>query len=237
MAWASTREAPPCAWSWDGRDGFEMYAEEAEACDDVARVVAEHGDQFAGCRVVEVGCGRGACLHYALTVLGASAVLGLDPSEGAVAATLRTVGALGGLAVVLRDPLPGFALDFGATVAWSHGVVEHVEGSAVDEHVALLARLSRRWVAISAPDPRSPTYAAWRRDRLDREDWPWGFEEPLDSYAPACRAAGLDVVFDGTTARSPAALAAFLRGPDGSTRPVPAGEPGLYTLVVGRVPA
>lgn len=236
MPWASTREAPPCEWSWVDRDGLHMHPEEQAACDDVARVLAEQGTAFGGVRVVEVGCGRGACLHYARSVLGASAVFGLDPSAGAVDATLRTIGEAGGKARRLGDEgAVEEAVAFGADLAWSHGVVEHLDGDeAIRAHVELLARVSRRWVAISAPNPSSPVYAEWRRRRLDAENWPWGFEEPLAGYGDVCRAVGLDVVFDGATARTRDSMNAFLATLE--LDDVPANEPGLYTLVVARVP-
>lgn len=224
-------------WSWDGRNGFSMFAEEQEACDDVARILSSHGHPFPGLRVVEVGCGRGACLHYAQSVLGASSVFGLDPSAGAVDATLRTIGEAGGKARRLGDEgAVEEAVAFGADLAWSHGVVEHLDGDdAIRAHVALLAKLSRKWVAISAPNPNSAIYATWRRRLLDQERWQWGFEEPLESYAPAAIAAGLIIVTDTTTARSRRAAAPFVRDRDGWTQEYRDEAPGFYTLLIARV--
>lgn len=238
MPWATTRDAPPHAWDFTHADGNRMHTEEAEACDDVAWVIAGRAERLSralsGRRVIEVGSGRGACLAYAMRALGAEACFGLDPSPGAVAATLRTIGPLGGKAGRIGDPeAEAEALAFGADLAWSHGVIEHTEGEATARHVADLIRFSRRWVAISAPNPRSPTYAAWRRNLLDNESWSWGFEEPADGYADVLLAAGCEVVYDGTTAGSLAALSPFLRSL-GRPEVVPADEPGLYTLVIAR---
>ena len=241
MPWATTREAPPHDWDFTHANGYDMHAEEAESCEDVARILADAdrvGPMLTGRRVIEIGSGRGACLRYAVHALGAVACHGLDPSPGAVAATNRTIESLGGKAGLLGDPeAEAEALAFGADLAWSHGVVEHVEGDAIDRHVADLIRFSTRWVALAAPNPRSPIYAAWRRHLLDAERWVWGFEEPLDGYADRFAAAGCSVIFDGTTASSPASLSPFLRTlsvvPGWERAP---DEPGLYTLVVARVP-
>lgn len=241
MAWATTREAPPSAWDFTNANGYDMHAEEAEACDDVARVIADadrSGPMLTGRRVIEIGSGRGACLRYAVRTLCASACHGLDPSPGAVAATIRTIETLGGKAGQLGDPeAEAEALAFGADVAWSHGVIEHAEGDGIDRHIADLIRFSSRWIAISAPNPRSPIYAAWRRHLLDTERWAWGFEEPLDGYADRLAAAGCSIIFDGTTSRSPSSSAPFratLRTVPGWAEPDDA--PGLYTLVVARIP-
>lgn len=240
MAWETTREAPPHDWDFAKANGYDMHAEEADACEDVARIVAEAdkaGPMLVGRRVIDVGSGRGACLRFAVRTLGAAACFGIDPSPGAVVATIHTIETIGGRVGRLGDPDgEAAALAFGADLAWSHGVAEHTEGDEIDRHIADLIRFSSRWVALSAPNPRSPTYAAWRRRLLDTERWAWGFEEPLDGYADRFLAAGCEVVYDGTTARSPGARAPFLQLPGGWTHAPADDEPGLYTLVVARVP-
>ena len=67
-----------------------MYAEEKAACDHVAFVLNDYDPPgFKGRHVLELGSGRGACLRYAATELGAGRVTGIDVLPGSVEATMR----------------------------------------------------------------------------------------------------------------------------------------------------
>lgn len=243
MAWRTTEEAPPAVWCWSddlAEEGI-ICAEEEAACvavDEALRVA--DGQGIKGRSVLELGCGRGACLRWARDH-GASRLVGVDRAEGALRATRLCLGPAVDLvqAEAVSTGLPARCVD----LVWSHGVVEHFRPEELGPYLAEAVRLSSRWVAFSAPNPACGAYAAFRRHLLEIEAWVWGYEEPLQSYAPALRALGCEIVADVDVGWDWLAMRSYVgRLPEpeqGYWRAlIEAGRvPGVYTVVVARVPA
>jgi SAM-dependent methyltransferase len=240
MAWRTTEEAPPRAWAWPESVG--MYEEERAACVAVDRILrAQTGAGLAGRTVLELGCGRGACLRYAREHLSAGPLIGVDRAEGAIEAATRALADLPDVRIVRAEAtatgLPGGCAD----VVWSHGVVEHFRPDELGAYIREALRLAGGgYVAFSAPNPGAPAYAAFRALLLAEERWEWGYEEPLASYAPAVVAAGGTVLFDGTVGRKMKHAHPYARLlPEGEQNAIRARiaagtEPGIYTLVIAR---
>lgn len=243
MSWRTTEEAPPREWSWTALDGG-MYEEERAACLGVARVLrGERSRGLQGLTVLELGCGRGACLQYAREHLFAGPLVGVDRAAGAIEAATLALGHLPDVRIVRAEAtetgLPAGCAD----LVWSHGVVEHFRPEELRAYVREAVRLSRGWVAFSAPNPAAPAYAAFRALLLAEERWEWGYEEPLLSYAPVLAAEGAEVVFDGTVGRRFKHAVPYARllpeqeQAEVRDRCAAGMEPGIYTLVVARVAA
>jgi SAM-dependent methyltransferase len=180
MAWESTREAPPAAWPW--REEYERAArivvppDEAAAVWLMNEVLLKHeGRGLGGRSVIDVGCGRGACLHAAATLGAGPVLIGVDPDPWACALTSRNVGAR----IFCGDARTAYEARMRADVAWSHGVVEHLEGGVLFEHLEYVVKMSREWVCVSAPNLDNGPYREFREMALREESWIYGFEEPL----------------------------------------------------------
>lgn len=232
MAWASTREAPLRAWVWSDEDASAPTPPDEEAA--VRRVDELVG--LSGRSVLDLGCGRGACLRLA-AALGAGPLFGVDPSRRALEVTrlavpeARLVEASGD-----QVPLP----DGVAEIVWSHGVVEHL-GDGLEAYLREAIRLSSRFVAFSAPNPRCPAYSAFRHVALETETWEWGLEEPLPSYAPALRRLRCRIVWAGDVGRTWREVGVYGDRLQGEAVPVwrhlcaIGAFPGVATLVVGKI--
>lgn len=242
-AWTTTADAPPCEWEWAKSTPPEvMYAEEQEACDVVASTLRSlDAPGFQGRFVAELGCGRGACLRYALTALGAGQVAGLDLHPNSVQATHRALAPLvANPSVLLIHDATGveeIRTQLGRLpwLVWSHGVIEHIEGEALVRYVQLARDITERWVAFSAPNPAHPLYRAFRAHHLAAKTWRWGFEEPLPHYGPLLRQHGLEPIFDGDVGTTWAAHRGYVLhdNKDASYLDWAHGRyPGIYTLVI-----
>lgn len=240
MAWASTEEAPPREWAWPDPEG--MYEEERAACVAVDRVLrAADGVGLRGRTVLELGCGRGACLRYARDHLSAGPLIGVDRAAGAITAAVAALADLPDVRVVQAEATATGLPDGCADVVWSHGVVEHFRPDDLAAYVREALRLARGgYVAFSAPNPAAPSYAAFRRLLLAEEKWEWGYEEPLASYASVVAAEGGVVLFDGSVgtkfkhAHPYARLLPEAEQDAIRERCAARTEPGIYTLVVAR---
>ena len=99
------------------------------------------------------------------------------------------------------------------------------------------------YVALSAPNPASPGYAAFRDLLLAEERWLWGYEEPLASYAPWLTTAGATVLRDQDVGREWRHVDPYARQLSTEVQAAIRErcelgiEPGVYTLIVARVPA
>jgi len=244
VPWTDTREAPPATWRWSREHALSPTPpDEASAVSTVERLLG-----LRGRTVLDLGCGRGACLREAW-IRGAANLIGVDPSPGAVEATGWAIDGAGvppeRSRIVRADHL-GALEALGARVAdlaWSHGVVEHLEPSGdLEAYLAALMALSSRWVAVSAPNPASPAYEAFRAKLLREERWIWGYEEPLPSYAPLLTRMGCEVISDGHVAGTEDAARPYYRvlphpESDRLRRAYAEGSVvGVCTLVVARVP-
>ncbi len=101
---------------------------------------------------------------------------------------------------IRQVPIQDNALD----IVWSSGVLEHFRGDGLTGAIRDLARIVRPGGRIISFVPYSrclPYRAAkWLLERIGR--WPYGREDPLDSLRDNCRAAGLEVEWERTTAFS-----------------------------------
>lgn len=243
MAWRSTEEAPAPEWTWDAEEAArgDIGAEEEAACRAVDNTLrAEDGHGVKGRVVLDLGCGRGACLRWA-HLRGTRRLVGVDRSKGALQATRAC---LGDAVELVEAEAMATGLSSGlADLVWSHGVVEHLRPAELGAYLAEAVRLSRRWVAFSAPNPGCGVYQAFRAKLLAEEAWVWGYEEPLPSYAPALESLGCAVVADHDVGRTWSALAPYgdRLGPRARAHwralAGAGGVPGIYTVVVARVPA
>ncbi len=203
--WKDTTQAPQAAaWPW----WAELHdlnwvpdpapPDEAAACRYVHRQIKARDKRGLEDRhVLDLGCGRGACLGEAL-LLGAAQASAVDLSADAVALTAKLVRRFGRTLryAVVADgsstKLPSRIAD----IVWSHGVVEHLRPAELAAYMKEAARLSNGYVAVSAPNPGNGAYQEFRQLLLSEKRWPYGYEEPLQSYAAAIREAGLYLVAD-----------------------------------------
>jgi hypothetical protein len=199
MAWSSTRDAPPATWPW--REEYEIGAKVAIPIDERAAIAIINdvllkydATGLHGQHVVDLGCGRGACLAEA-RAHGASELLGVDPDLWACKLTERNVD---GAKTICGDATAALEAGVRAGIVWSHGVVEHLEGDELFDHLWCAIEMSRRWVAFSAPNPANGPYRDFRENHLLNETWPFGFEEPLLSYGQMLLDMGCRTVWDGS---------------------------------------
>lgn len=177
-----------------GWDPPPVPPDELEACRVIHRQLRTHdGLGLQGKSVLDYGCGRGNCLAEAAR-LGALELLAVDEDPDAVALAREACRTFRATfqGMYRTNDLPDGVVD----VVWSHGVVEHLRPLDLAIYLREAARLSRRWVAVSAPNPANEPYLEWKRKLLREERWIFGYEEPLRSYATALRAAGLEVLYD-----------------------------------------
>lgn len=199
MPWKTTAEAPRAAWPWakELKDKVKkgIPPDERAAIDVVESVLDKHdGLGLVGRTVLDLGCGRGVCLHEAARC-GASVLVGVDLEISACRLTAWRLKQTAAEVHTFTDSsgLPSQIAD----VVWSHGVVEHMPEPELELYLAEMVRLSSRWVCISAPNPLNKPYQAYREHHLQRETWAFGYEEPKESYGPDLLSLGCTTVWDG----------------------------------------
>jgi len=236
IAWTSTKSEPTPKWDWPGYLAHEAIPEEeAEAIASIHEVI-----DLTGLVVLDLGCGRGACLNAAKDY-GVRKVIGVDQSPYALDAAKRLLDRSDLPYVLCEDEATKVGLpDACADIVWSHGVVEHFKKSELEPYFAEAIRLAGRYVAFSAPNPDSGVYREFRQMRLQEGTWKWGYEEPLSSYATYLRKAGCSVIIDAPICKG-AHYGYFKQLPEERqrhwrSRIVAGDEPGIYTLVVAVVP-
>lgn len=230
MAWDSTSEAPPRHWAWSESKAMSPTPhDEVASVKAILQVIGDIKDKI----ILDLGVGRGACLKM---VSDAMVRMGVDSSEGALrAAQIAVPDMLPVLADARRTGLPGGT----AHVVWSHGVVEHFTPEELEDYVKEAVRLSCEYVAFSAPNPRNPAYAAFKKLKLENETWEWGYEEPLNSYADILSRHGCEIVLSTTSGRTWKEVSIYGRHSDKWRQwklECDAGVmPGISTVVVAKV--
>ena len=192
MSWKDTREAPSPSWPWQTELNDTARTQPNIApCDAMCcRITLEKVGHVS--TLLDFGCGRAACLWEAKKA-GIDDLIGVDVMPEALRLAERYVNARTSLSVDGVCDLP----DHVADLVWSHGVVEHIEGVTLIDYFLEATRLSKKWVAFSAPNPNHEPYQAFRDHHLRRRTWVWGFEEPLESYAPLLRRMNCKVIYEG----------------------------------------
>jgi cyclopropane fatty-acyl-phospholipid synthase-like methyltransferase len=237
MAWKSTAEAPKRIWRWTNAQAkAAVPEEEAEAVHQIhEHIKISDGKGLEDKSILDLGCGRAACLREA-DALGAGELIGVDSSIHAIKAAVL---ALPRIKHVLSDamdtPLPSKRVD----IVWSHGVVEHFREAELFAYFREAARISRDWIAFSAPNPNCGPYAECREYLLQTEKWEWGYEEPLGSYAKYIEQQGFGVVVERTIGTEWKHVLSYAKRTDGRLEHwkkiyKDGHGDGVYTLIIGR---
>jgi trans-aconitate methyltransferase len=236
MAWKSTSEAPPAVWEWT-RPEAATPKEEQAAIEEIHRQVkAIDGEGLTGKSMLDLGCGRGACLRSAMK-FSPGRLVGVDSAQGALRATATVVPQ----AFRIKADARSVPLKRGiVALVWSHGVVEHFTADELPAYFREAGRLASGWVAFSAPNPNCGPYAECKAMMLGDETWAWGYEEPMASYRDYVEAIGFQVVADVTVGNTWEHVHTYASRLDSERteywqQTYGAGVgPGVYTLVIGR---